>query len=91
MAETPRTPERTLAYTTFCPASKDGVSEEKCLAAQTVMLDPEDVKVWTTSSRSERPPVQELFHYLTPDEREVLMSGICPSCWERIFGGEDDD
>lgn len=28
---------------------------------------------------------QEAFPYLNADEREVLISGICPDCWEKMF------
>ena len=26
--------------------------------------------------------VQDAFPYLSADEREMLISGICPECWE---------
>ncbi len=29
---------------------------------------------------------QDAFPYLTADEREALISGICPDCWEGMFG-----
>lgn len=32
--------------------------------------------------------VQEAFSYLSADEREMLKTGICPTCWEKMFGGE---
>lgn len=35
--------------------------------------------------------VQEAFPYLSADEREMLISGICPKCWEKMFGGEDEE
>ena len=28
---------------------------------------------------------QDAFPYLNADEREMLISGICPSCWSRMF------
>ena len=34
--------------------------------------------------------VQNAFPMLTPDERELLISGICHNCWERMFGVEDE-
>ena len=34
---------------------------------------------------------QDAFPYLSADEREMLISGICPTCWEKSFGGGDDD
>ena len=35
--------------------------------------------------------VMECFPYLQPWERELFISGICPDCWEDIFGEEEDD
>lgn len=32
--------------------------------------------------------VQDAFPYLTSEEREMLISGICPLCWEETFNGE---
>lgn len=29
---------------------------------------------------------QIAFPYLTAQEREMLISGICPTCWARTFG-----
>lgn len=34
--------------------------------------------------------IQEAFPTLSADEREVLMTGIHPQCWDDIFGGEED-
>ena len=31
--------------------------------------------------------VQRAFPYLSADEREMLVSGICPDCWEHMMGG----
>lgn len=35
--------------------------------------------------------VQNAFPYLSADEREALISGICPKCWEDTFGDEGED
>ncbi len=35
--------------------------------------------------------VQTIFPYLLPAEREMLLSRICGSCWDRMFKYEDDD
>ena len=34
---------------------------------------------------------QDAFPYLSADEREMLISGICPTCWDNMFSGEDDE
>lgn len=33
---------------------------------------------------------QDAFPYLSTDERELLISGICPKCWDDMFGGYED-
>ena len=35
--------------------------------------------------------VQDAFPYLSANEREMLISGICPTCWARTFGEEKDN
>lgn len=36
---------------------------------------------WQDGSR-----IQDALPMLTADEREVLMTGICPACWDEING-----
>lgn len=33
---------------------------------------------------------QHAFPYLSADEREMLISGICPTCWDDMFGGGEE-
>lgn len=33
---------------------------------------------------------QDAFPYLDAGQREMLISGICPECWERLFPEEDE-
>ena len=33
--------------------------------------------------------IQHCFPYLTTDQRELLMSGICGECWNKVFKDED--
>lgn len=33
--------------------------------------------------------IQQIFHYLTGSQREVLLSGIHPDCWDKLFEGAD--
>ena len=32
--------------------------------------------------------IQRAFPYLTAGEREMLISGICPDCWEKLWSDE---
>ena len=34
---------------------------------------------------------QNAFPYLSANEREMLISGICPKCWEKTFGEEEEE
>lgn len=34
--------------------------------------------------------VQNAFPYLSADEREMLISGICPTCWDKMFGSNEE-
>lgn len=35
--------------------------------------------------------IQDAFPMLTADEREWLMSGYCPRCWDEMFPPEEDE
>jgi len=34
--------------------------------------------------------IQDAMPYLTPEEREMLISGICGECFNYLFGEEDE-
>ena len=33
--------------------------------------------------------IQNVAPELSPNERELLISGICPKCWDNMWGGEE--
>jgi hypothetical protein len=33
--------------------------------------------------------IQNIFPYIEPPLRELLVSGTCPKCWRVVFGGEE--
>lgn len=35
--------------------------------------------------------VQDAFPYLPADEREMLITGICSECWDKMFGVVEED
>ena len=43
----------------------------------------EDVTAWENGEL-----IQNAMPYLTPDEREVLISGTCGPCFDMLFGGD---
>ena len=34
--------------------------------------------------------IQNAFPTLTPSQRELLITGICDDCWDKMFKTEDD-
>ncbi len=48
-----------------------------------MMVRFEDYKAWENGK-----VIQDAMPYLTPGEREVLISGTCGSCFDKMFGGE---
>lgn len=57
----------------------------KCHNGFIVMADPADVKSWEDGAL-----IQEALPYLDVDKRELFKTGICPYCWDNMFGEECD-
>ena len=34
--------------------------------------------------------IQEVFPDISPQYRELFISGVCPACWDVMFGEEED-
>ena len=64
------------------------VSCRICKKTHTLKVRVEDYFLFDCPNR---PHIQDIFPYLSPAERELLLSGICPDCWAKMFGGEDDE
>lgn len=59
-----------------------------CNTEHTLLVNRED---WDVYNRPCRPHIQDIFPYLSPDERELLISGTCNKCWNEIFSSPDDE
>lgn len=57
-----------------------------CGKAHEVMVYEDDFDAWQNGDLF----AQEAFPYLTAGEREILISGICPQCWDNVFGEEEE-
>ena len=53
-----------------------------CGQIHIVTVEEMDYRFWEAADV----PAQKAFPYLSADEREMLISGICPTCWEKTFG-----
>ena len=58
----------------------------KCGKLQTVKVEQSQYHRWMAGEN-----IQKAMPNLTPNEREVLLSGICPECWEKIFPSENEE
>lgn len=57
-----------------------------CYKTHEVAVDEFDFWDWQCGVHA-----QDAFPYLSADEREMLISGICPKCWQRMFGGHGEE
>jgi hypothetical protein len=75
---------------TSAPRLSDALVSVKCTGGCrktfAVPLTPEQEAAWRGGAL-----IQRVVPTLPSDERELLISGICPLCWEKLFGGEDDE
>jgi hypothetical protein len=55
-----------------------------CSAINLVSANVKDVEVWKAGEL-----IQRALPYLTTNERELLISGICPPCWDSTFGDDE--
>lgn len=57
-----------------------------CHKLQTIEVNEIQYNDWLAGKN-----IQRAFPDLSADQREILMSGICPECWEEIFGEDDEE
>jgi hypothetical protein len=50
-----------------------------------IWADPADLTAW-----SEGELIQVALDYLSDDERELLLSGTCGTCWDKMYGEDDE-
>lgn len=62
----------------------------RCKGVVSLVVHSTSLAEW---QRGTRRPLRYLFPDLTPAEREMFLSSICGTCWNKIFdddGGEED-
>lgn len=55
-----------------------------CGGKHVLSARPLDVQKWLDGAY-----IQDALPYLTPDERELMISGMCPTCWTKTFGSDE--
>lgn len=58
------------------------VSCRMCGETHTLKVRVEDYLLFDMPNR---PYIQDIFPYLTPAERELLLSNTCDKCWKKMF------
>ena len=56
----------------------------RCKDTHVLMVSNHDFKRWEGGEL-----IQDAMPYLSAGERELLISGICGTCFDNMFGGEE--
>lgn len=57
-----------------------------CGVTYQLLADEKDIQAW----RNGEGYIQDLLAYLSPAEREMLISGTCGSCWNNLYPNDVD-
>ena len=57
-----------------------------CNRSATLVVDADAVTRWKDGAF-----VQDAFPFMSPADREVLISGTHPACWTEMFGEEEEE
>lgn len=59
----------------------------KCSDIYSIIMNKDDFMDWLSGSA----PIDKIMHYLSNDERELLISNTCGSCFDSLFPTLDID
>lgn len=54
-----------------------------CNTEHVFLIPTKDYFEWNSGKQA-----QDVLHYIDPDSREILISGICSDCFDSLFHGE---
>jgi hypothetical protein len=57
----------------------------ECGKTSEMEVDPDALRRWQQGEL-----IQNAFPNMTPNERELLVTGTHPACWDKIFEGMDE-
>lgn len=66
-----------VCVVTYCPF---------CGKAHEIEVNDMDYLDWKDGASA-----QDAFPYLSASERELLITGICPTCWDNTFGDAEEE
>jgi len=56
----------------------------RCFETQHITVGAADLRNWEQGEL-----IQNAMPYLSADEREIMISGICGTCFDNMFAGEE--
>ena len=56
----------------------------QCAESQHITVGTADLGNWQNGEL-----IQNAMPYLSADEREIMISGVCGTCFDNMFGGEE--
>lgn len=59
----------------------------RCNETSELVVDADSYTKWTVFGEL----IQDAFPNMTTDNRELLISGIHPACWDSMFGEEEEE
>ena len=68
------------------PDKKEHIIEARCRKCHLtfdIAVDLDHFKAWQEGAL-----IQDAMPYLTPEERELFISELCPDCWDKMFKEE---
>ena len=61
-----------------------------CISCRKEFKIPSTLKQWKLLCSENRPHIQDIFPELKPEIRELMISRVCPKCWDMMFGFDDN-
>lgn len=74
-----------IEYCINCKSDNVGIHCSHCHNVIELPISEERLLSWKQDTL-----IQNHFTELTPGQREMLLSGICEECWNKIFPEDDD-
>lgn len=63
-----------------------GTTCPMCYKRNAIEVNKADFEKWQNGEL-----IQVAMPYLSADEREMIKTGICPKCWDKMFSFPEDD
>lgn len=82
--------DKTDYYYNFARTDQTVVFTNSCLhcsKTNSISLDKKDYETWKATQRH----IQNIFYYLSIDERELILTGIHSQCWIDMFPDDEDE